>query len=166
MHLVRDLTLVLLVLGGAIGFSQVPRFVQEYEQRLGGALQEARRQLDRLEVLARRSDLTLEAFAERSAASTDPTLAEVGRIVGEQMARVADLSGQAQALAAAGRLAKPLVLLRRHDPELLAATWARFAYTLTLDPGFAALGVLAGLCLNALLWWAPYRRRHRVTAGR
>jgi hypothetical protein len=34
-----------------------------------------------------------------------------------------------------------------------------FAYTLTLDPGFAAIGATAGLLLNALIWWTPYRRR-------
>ena len=51
MRLFRDTTLVVLALLGAIALSQVPRFVQEYEQRLGGALQEARRQLGQYEIL-------------------------------------------------------------------------------------------------------------------
>ncbi|HEX6012469.1 MAG TPA: DUF2937 family protein, partial [Geminicoccaceae bacterium] len=54
------------------------------------------------------------------------------------------------------------VLLRRHDPELLAATWAKYRYTLTLDPAFAAAGALLGLLLNAAAWnllsW--FGRRH------
>jgi hypothetical protein len=166
MRLLRDLTLVALVLAGAIGFSQVPRFVQEYEQRLGGALQEAQRQLDRYETLARQEGLALEGLAQRFAANADSAVAGIGRIVREQTARRDDLRVQAQALAEAGRLAKPIVLLRRHDPEILAAAWAKFAYTLTLDPGFAALGAAAGLLLNALIWWAPFRRRRGLSGAR
>ena len=45
MRALQELTLVVAILAGAIGGSQVPRFVQEYEQRLGGASQEAGRQL-------------------------------------------------------------------------------------------------------------------------
>jgi hypothetical protein len=166
MRLIRDLTLVILVLAGAVAFSQVPRFVQEYEQRLGGALQEAQRQLDRYETLARQHDLNVSGLGQRFAASADPAVAGIGRIVQEQAGRLEDLRAQAQALAAAGRLAKPMVLLRHHDSAILAATWAKFAYTLTLDPGFAALGAAAGLLLNALIWWAPYRRQRRLSAPR
>lgn len=163
MRLLRDLTLVTLVLAGAIGFSQVPRFVQEYEQRLGGAVQEAQRQLDRYDTLARQNDLTVAGLGQRFAASADPAVAGIGHIVQEQTGRLEDLRAQAQALAAAGRLAKPLILLRHQDPAILAATWAKFGYTLTLDPGFAALGATAGLVLNALVWWAPYRRRRELS---
>jgi hypothetical protein len=158
MRFFRDLTLLVLVLGGAIGFSQVPRFVQEYEQRLGGALQEARRQLDRYDELARSEGLPVEALGRRLAASADPAVAGMGRVVAEQAGRVTDLMEQADALAAASRFLKPLILLQHHDAELLAATWAKFEYTLTLDVGFAALGALVGLVVNALLWAVPGRR--------
>ena len=45
MRLFRDATLMFLALGGAVAGSQVPLFVQQYEQRLGGALHEARLEL-------------------------------------------------------------------------------------------------------------------------
>jgi Protein of unknown function (DUF2937) len=160
MRTIRDVTLVVLTLLGAIGFSQVPRFVQEYEQRLGGALQEARRQLAQYESLARNEGLPLEAFWQRLGASGDRSVAAVGRSIGAQAERAASLGAQAQALENAGRFMKPLVLLRQHDPELVAATWAKYEYTLTLDIGFAAAGALAGLLLNAVLW-AVVLGRHR-----
>jgi hypothetical protein len=151
-RIARDATLVTLTLAGAVVLSQAPRFVQEYEQRLGGALQEARRQLAEHERLAAREGLALDAFAHRLAASPDRSVAGIGALLGDQSERAASLGRQAQALDAAGHLAKPLVLLRRHDPELLAAAWAKYRYTLTLDPGFAALGALLGLLLNAGSW--------------
>jgi hypothetical protein len=151
-RIARDATLVALALAGAVVLSQAPRFVQEYEQRLGGALQEARRQLAEHGRLASREGLSLGAFAHRLAASPDRSVAGIGALLGEQAGRAASLDRQAQALESAGHLAKPLVLLRRHDPELLAAAWAKYRYTLTLDPGFAALGALLGLLLNAGSW--------------
>ena len=152
MRLYRDATLVVLALLGAVAFSQVPRFVQEYEQRLGGALQEARRQLGQYEILARNEGVPLAALWQRLGASSDRSVAAVGRSIGEQAGRAASLAAQADALENAGRLMKPLVLIRRHEPELIAATWAKYQYTLTLDIAFAALGALAGLLLNAVMW--------------
>jgi hypothetical protein len=156
-RIARDATLVTLTLAGAIVLSQAPRFVQEYEQRLGGALQEARRQLAEHERLAAREGLSLDAFAHRLAASPDRSVAGIGALLGEQAERASSLARQARALESAEHFAKPLVLLRRHAPELLAATWAKYRYTLTLDPGFAAAGALLGLLLNATVWTFPVR---------
>lgn len=166
MRVLRDLTLVLLVLGGAVGFSQVPRFVQEYEQRLGGALQEAQRQLLRYQDLAGSDGTPVDTLSRRLAANADPAIAGVGRAIGEQAWRAANLEAQAAALAAAGRFRKPFILLRNHDGELLAATWAKYAYTLTLDLPFAAIGALAGLVVNATAWGAAVWPRRRRAAAR
>lgn len=167
MRFFRDLTLLVLVLGGAIGFSQVPRFVQEYEQRLGGALQEAQRQLARFDALALGQGVPLAALGRRLEESADPAVAGMGRVVREQAGRVTALMQQADALAGASRFLKPLILLQHHDAELLAATWAKYEYTLTLDIGFAALGALVGLLLNALLWigLGSLQPKQRTVAG-
>lgn len=164
MRFFRDLTLVLFVLAGTIGMSQVPRFVQEYEQRLGGALQEARRQLAEFERLATREGLTLDAFAQALGTNQASAVAGLGRSIQAQAARTHALAAQAEALERAGRFRKPLLLLRHHDRDLLAATWAKYALTLTLDPGFAALGALFGLVVNGLLWAVLGPRRRRQPA--
>lgn len=167
MRLLRDATLVVLVLAGTVGFSQIPRFVQEYEQRLGGALQEARRQLTEYETLARQEGVPLETFSRRLSENPTPSVAGVGGVIRGQADRVTRLQAQADALAAVGPLAKPLVLLRSYDRDLLAGAWRKFQYTLTLDPGFTALGALAGLLFNAVLWWlAGLARRPRSIVRR
>jgi len=45
MRPLRELTLILLALAGALLLSQLPGYVSAYEQRLGGAVDEARRTL-------------------------------------------------------------------------------------------------------------------------
>ena len=154
MRLFRDATLLVLVLGGAVAGSQVPLFVQQYEQRLGGALHEARLELGKNERLARGEGLSVDDFARRLGRSADPSVAQLGRNVAQQAERAAALREQAELLAAAAPLAKPLVLARRHDAALLAETWEMYRYTLTLDPGFAVAGALAGLVVNAGVWAA------------
>lgn len=165
MRFLRDITLVVLVLAGAVGFSQIPRFVQEYEQRLGGALDELRRQLAVYEGLAQAENLSFDALLDRLGRSAERPVAGIGGAIRVQAERAAGLETQAEALAAAGRLEKPLVLLTRHDEALLAATWSRFGYTLTLDPAFTVLGALAGIMVNALVW-ALLGGLFRLVSGR
>jgi len=50
----------LLCVVGAVLFSQLPEFIQQYLQRLGGHLDEARRQLEQFRAVAAQSDLTLD----------------------------------------------------------------------------------------------------------
>jgi hypothetical protein len=154
-----DLTLAAAVLIGAIGGSQVPRFVQEYEQRLGGAFQEASRQLAEYRRVADESRLPFPDYVQRLTASPDTSVAATGRAVAAVDTRTADLGAQVRALESAPRMVKPFILVRDHDRDLLRATWERFETTLTLEPGFAVLGALLGWAVNILLWHLPFRRR-------
>jgi Protein of unknown function (DUF2937) len=154
-----DLTLAAAVLIGAVGGSQVPRFVQEYEQRLGGAFQEASRQLAEYRRVADESRLPFPDYIQRLTTSPDASVAATGRAVAAVGARSADLDAQVQSLQRAPRIIKPFILLRDHDPDLLRATWERFETTLTLEPSFAAVGAIFGWAVNALFWHVPVRRR-------
>jgi hypothetical protein len=72
--------------------------------------------------------------------------------------RSGGLDAQAAMIENAPRLLKPLFVLRHYDRDLLAAAWAKYESTLTLDPAFAALGALLGWLLNSIAW-APLSRR-------
>lgn len=152
MSLLRDLSLLVFILSGAIGGSQVPQFVQQYVQRLGGALQIAQEYIGKYEPLAQDDGLAVGEFARQLAESTDPRVAGLGQAVQAQVERTMMLEEHAKLLAAAGPLVQPWELVRHHDAELLAGTWRDFRYTLTLDPAFAAVGTLWGLILNTVLW--------------
>src|ERR1035438_6225201 len=82
----------LLCVLGAVAFSQIPEFMQQYLQRLGGHLDEARRQLDQLQAAAARSGLTLDQLTAHTAAATDPAVGRLGGVLREAAARVDGLA--------------------------------------------------------------------------
>jgi hypothetical protein len=142
--------------------AQVPRFIQEYEQRLGGALQEATRQLDEFRRNAEAAGLSFNEYQARHLDSPDTALRATGRTIQGSVARVADLREQLQRLADATKFVKPVVLARTYDASLLGATWQLFAVTATFDPAFGAIGLAIGWLLNVLLWaLVPRRRAYR-----
>ena len=138
----RDLILVLLVLAGALGGSQVPRFVQEYEQRLGGAQQEDAREMAQFEALAGTQGLHLDAYLGRLSGSPDPAIRATGVTVAGLRLRLAELDRQVRLLRTAGWLGRPFVVLINGDRDLLHGTWRTFRFGLTVDPAFAAIGIL------------------------
>ena len=152
MRPLRELTLILLAIAGALLCSQLPGYVAAYEQRLGGALDEARRTLSGFVQDATSNGLSFEAYVERLKGSSDGSVAATGASVAALAQRVASLAEQQEQLAAAGKLEKPLVLLRHHDPDLLRASWAAYRLSPSLDLEFGAAGLLLGWLFNALIW--------------
>jgi hypothetical protein len=165
MRVLHEITAIILAVLVGFAVSQVPRFIQEYEQRLGGALQEATRQLDEFRRNAEAAGLSFNEYVGRHLDSPDTALRATGKTIQGSVVRVADLREQSQHLTDASKLTKPLMLARIYDRSLLRATWDRFAVTATFDPAFGAAGLLLGWLLNALLW-ALVPRRRSYGAGR
>jgi hypothetical protein len=165
MRLLHEITAIMLAVLVGFAVSQMPRFIQEYEQRLGGSLQEATRQLDEFRRNAEAAGVSFNEYVGRHLDSPDTALRATGRTIQNSVVRVADLREHAQHLADASRFVKPLVLARTYDQSLLRATWTQFAVTATFDPVFGAVGLVLGWLLNALLW-ALVPRRRGYGAGR
>jgi len=161
MRALHELTAIALAVLVGFAISQVPRFIQEYEQRLGGALQEATRQLDEFRRNAEAAGLSFNEYQARHLDSSDTALRATGRTIQGSVARVADLREQVQRLADASKFAKPVALARNYDASLLRATWQRFLFTASFDPAFGVIGLALGWLLNALLWALVPRRRVR-----
>jgi hypothetical protein len=159
MRLLHEITAIALAVLVGFAVSQVPRFIQEYEQRLGGAFQEASRQLDEFRRNAETAGLSFNEYVGRHLDSADAAMRATGRTIQNSVLRVADLREQAQHLESASKFAKPVALTRNYDAALLRATWDRFAITATFDPAFGVIGLMLGWLLNALLWLLVPRRR-------
>ena len=152
MRPLRELTLILLAVAGALLLSQLPGYVAAYEQRLGGALDEARRALYGFMNDAQNNGLSFEAYIDKLIANPDKSVAATGTTVQALAARVGALTDEQEELAAASKLEKPLILMRHRDPELLRATWQAYRASPSLDLEFGAIGLLLGWLVNALLW--------------
>ena len=116
----------LLCVAGAILFSQVPEFIQQYLQRLGGHLDEAQRQLGRLRAAAEASGLTVEQLAARTEADPDAAIGKLGGVLREAISRVQQLSEAEAAIRHASLWTKPFVFARYYDEAIARATGSVF----------------------------------------
>lgn len=145
---------------GAIVCSQAPEFFQQYHQRLGGHLDEARALLEPYEMLARKAGLTLQELIDVNRAQPVRVVAEQGDIIANLAARVETLATAEAALRTASAWERPFVFLAHVDNGIAARTWEIFkpAVPVTAE-GFvyAAAGMLLALGIYQLAIAWPVR---------
>lgn len=168
--ILRALTLVTGLTAGA-GLSQFPEFSQQYLQRLGGAVDELSRQIDRAEAEARAEGETLEQWLAGLSAE-GPRAQTQAEAIRSDIARHAALSADLAALRGAGPFSRARLAGHLGDPGIAQAAWADYrpAIPATFEGAlFAALGfVLGGGLISAAvaflrgLWdMVPGMRRAR-----
>lgn len=138
---------------GAVLFSQGPEFMQQYLQRLGGHLDEARRQLAVFQGTAGQAGLSLDQFIAKTGANSDPAVARLGGVMTDAAERVASLQSAHDALLQAALWERPFVFFRHLDIAIARATGAVYqpAVPTTVEGLFYALaGMLFILALYHL----------------
>ena len=148
----------------AVCASQLPEYVQQYRQRLGGAVEELRRIVAQFDTEAQSQSLTRDQGIARLSGNPDPLVQARGTDMQTDVDRERRLEEQQQAFAVAGPISQYWVLVERLDPTLAGQAYAIFQPAVPLTPsGFiaGAVGLLAG--------WAgthaiarPFRRRRHV----
>lgn len=135
---------------GALVASQMPEFAQQYRQRLGGAIEELRRVVDRFDSSAQTSGLSRDQAIARLREQPEPLARREGEAIGDVVDRLDRLKRQSDDFAAAGSFERILVLIREMDPGLARATYLDF------EPAMPATseGVVAAGGGFALFWGA------------
>ena len=155
---------------GAVVFSQIPEFMQQYLQRLGGHLDEARRQLLQFQHAAAQSGLTLDRLIGQTTANADPAVARLGGVMTEAMTRVDTLAAAQSAIQNASLWSRPFVFLQHVDLAIARATWAIFkpAVPTTVEGlVYALLGMLVLIAIYHLgIKYPIARARSRRSASR
>lgn len=139
---------------GAVLFSQGPEFMQQYLQRLGGHLDEARRQLDTFQKTASQSGLSLDQFISQTAANADPAVAKLSGVMTNSSERVSALQAAHDALLHSAIWERPFVFVRHLDLGIARATGAVFqpAVPTTIEGvTYALTGMLIALALYHVL---------------
>lgn len=119
-----SLTDRILCVVGAVLLSQGPEFMQQYLQRLGGHLDEARRQLAVFQKTADQAGLTLDKFISQTAANADPAVAKLGGVMADAAERVTSLQSAHDTLLQAALWERPFVFVRHLDTGIARATAA------------------------------------------
>jgi hypothetical protein len=154
---------------GAVLFSQGPEFMQQYLQRLGGHLDEARRQLSIFQKTAADAGLSMDEFIRQTSANADPAIARLGAVMSDATERVAWLQSAHDALLYSAIWERPFAFVRHVDPEIVRAVGTVFKPAVpTTAEGlvYALAGMLVFLALYhlAMRGLAALFRRSGATA--
>jgi hypothetical protein len=135
---------------GAVCGSQFPEFSQQYQQRLGGAVDELRVVAQHFDADAARAGLDRAGGLARLEKDVESFVRDRGRSARVSFERLESLERQQRAMNAPDILTRSLALLRDYDPMIAKGAWAKFrpALPLTLEGTFAAF---LGFSLFALV---------------
>lgn len=160
---------IVVALAAAAAAAQFPEFVQQYQQRLGGAADELAAFVADFDEDAARHDLTRAQAIARYRQAGDAFLGRRGDRAVAIIERYQRLVAHRQDLGRAGPFARLVVFARDFDPDFVRATAADFrpAVPVTAEgASHAAAGFLTGLVLGSLLLGAFARRRRRRPTAR
>lgn len=132
---------------GALIFSQLPQYLQQYTQRLGGHVNEIGRLVEQLQMLALQSGKSLSQYIDKFTRSNDPDFAQQGEWMQTLVERHAQLSAAWEAITHATPLTRLSAYLAHHQSEIAKTTLAFFqpAFPMTVEAGiYALIGALIG----------------------
>lgn len=158
---------VLCVLG-AVLFSQGPEFMQQYLQRLGGHLQEARNHVASFQSAASQAGQTLAQFITQTSANPDASVSRLGTVMSDLLNRVTALQTAHDAIQNASLWARPFAFLRHLDLQIARGTWSVYKPAVpTTAEGliYALAGMIAFLAIYHLLAKPALRRIGRRPAS-
>ena len=133
---------------GAVTASQGPEYSQQYRQRLGGAIDELRRMVDRFEADARANAETRESAIARLRGNPDDLASRQGAAAQGNVERLARLEAHRQAMMGAGPFARIGLMLREGDTDLMRAAYRDFEPAMPVTEE----GVLSAATGFAALW--------------
>lgn len=137
---------------GAAGFAQFPAFFQQYLQRLGGMLDQARLDVARLLKDAHSQGQTLEAYLEELRATGSDAAAGTAARELARLDTVNTLEHAYNALTLSDPLERPLNFLRYFDPQIAAETLHAYQPAVPVTSEaliYGLLGMIIGLFLLA-----------------
>lgn len=152
-------------LGGAVAFSQLPEFSQQYMQRLAGAVDELSRISESFDDDAKALGMTRGDALGQMRAAGGMSERRAARIA-ETLDRHERLSADLSAMRQADPVGRALITLRSTDAEVARNAWRDFKPAVPVTASgalFAALGLLSGFGLvrggAMVARRAPFRRR-------
>lgn len=141
-------------LAGGLAASQAPEYAQQYRQRLGGAVDELRRVVQRFDHDAQAIGQTREGAIGRLNEHRDELVRRQGDAMRANVERLDRLAQQQQAFQTAGPFQRLAVMAQDFDPDIARAAFHDFEPAVpTTTEGFATAGAgfLAGWGVSRLL---------------
>lgn len=144
----------LFAVAGALIFSQIPLFIQQYTQRLAGHVAELKLQVAQLMHAASFSGKTLEQLIAKFLASGDPDFVRQGEMMQQTVWRYDHLNTALQHLETSTSLSRSFVFLHQFDWKIAQGTLDSYAFGIVLnwEGGiYIVIGILSGILLYRFL---------------
>lgn len=166
MNLVRGGLDRLVLVAGVLTGGCVPGFIAQYQQRVGGRLDQVKQDLLPFqEIASRYHGGDIKALVTHHLASSDNSFKAEGQAIQDMLDSLARLQGMAEGLA--GSAWQQIAYLAGHfDREIGVATWQSFVPSFNLDPaGLMVAGAFGVACwlLFAALWYGASRLADFIT---
>lgn len=152
---------------GAVAFSQIPEFIQQYIQRLGGHVDEAQYQVELIRKAAQSSGHTLDSYIELFIPHTDPSVVQQGQLIQRTIERARELAEALQAIKEASVFARPFVVFADIKYPIAKATLEDFQPALPLSLEsliYAFIGLFFALAFYQFVLKLPIRLMERKRA--
>jgi hypothetical protein len=141
---------------GALFFAQIPQFIAQYIQRLGGHVDELTRIVDQYSAAAAAVGKSLGQFVATHVNSNVADFASTGKIMEENISRLKDLTQALGELNAAGAYNKFYIFLKNMDVGIFKNAFHNFTpgVPVTVE---ALVYALIGLIIGMLIYFALKR---------
>jgi hypothetical protein len=154
-----------------VAASQAPEFAQQYRQRLGGAIDELARIIDRFDADARANGESRESAIARLRGNGDDLASRQGAAMVGNLDRLTRLEGHRRSMAEAGPFARVALIARDGDSGVLRSAYRDFEPAMPVtEEGAIAAAAGFGAAWGAVLLLAGFVgslfRRRPVSARR
>lgn len=158
--ILRRLALFLALLFG-VGATQVPEFVEQYRQRLGGAIDELAAIVANFDSRSAQHGLTEEGGIDRLRTNSDPIAQGEAVQMQENVQRLQRLRGAQTAFRSEGPVARLGTFVSHYDERVARGAWSDFEPAVPTSPEAFVLGLLGFLIGGGAMHVAgrPFRRR-------
>lgn len=143
---------------GAFAFSQLPLFMQQYQQQLLGHVSELQLQLDAMKNAAALSGKSLEQYVIKFINSGDLDFVHQGELMNNMIHRYDTLLKGYNSLHEAPVYGKPFYFIHYFDADIARATWSTFEFGFAFSVDslvYATFGILTGILLYITLTKIP-----------
>ncbi len=155
----------------AVLFSQLPEFVQQYRQRLGGAIDELTKIVTAFDSDATAQGMERKVALERLSGNPDPLAAKRGERMMETITRFVRLERQRRAFETSGPVLRMVEFARDFDSEVAEGAYEDFepAIPVTIEGLVSAIvgffvALFGGGSVSAANRWRKARREKKEAA--
>lgn len=139
---------------GALIFAQLPAFIVQYQQRLGGHVDELRRIVEKYKLYAANNDRTVEEYINIHLQSNVKEIASTGRLMQENLARFSELSEALREITDSTGITKLFMFFKNLDLDIYRGTMKNFVPGITFNTDailYSVIGIIVFMSIYFLV---------------